>query len=179
MDERSRKTQLIDWEEFAFKTTLESNEESDAISTTWQDFVPFAGKMVPRHVMAGAMGNTLIDGHISIEALGSMPPAELFTMPGEAAAPGETLRPLHSYDVHQGKEVASHVWGAMGDYFRGSVSGVRDRNGVPRELEIVAAQDMAQAEDFLKNVEAFRYAPSTIDGSPCEEIIRFYVAYGR
>ncbi len=112
------------------------DEESNSISTTWQDFVPFSGKVVPRHVMAGAMGNTLIDGHVSIEPVAVNPPADLFTLPGEAASAGETLRPLHDYDVHQGAEVKSHVWGGIGDYFRGSVSGVRDREGVPRELEV-------------------------------------------
>lgn len=152
------------------------DEESDSISTTWQDFVPFSGKVVPRHVMAGAMGNTLIDGHVSIEAVAMNPPADLFTLPGEAASAGETLRPLHSYDVHYGKQLKTVAFGGVGDPFEGAVSGVMGRDGIPRELEVVAAEDISQADVFLKHFDEARNAPSTIDGSACEVIIRFYTS---
>ncbi len=161
--------------DFLANGVLIRNEESDYISTTWQDFVVFGGKIVPRHLMAGAMGSTLIDGRVAIEPLAPTPPADLFILPGDPATPGQTLRPLHKYDVHYGQMLGTHVSGFFGDPFQGTVSGVVDRSGVPRELEIIAAQDTSQADMFLKRFGEFPYAPSTIDGSPCEVVIRIFV----
>lgn len=160
--------------DFLANGVLIRNEESDYISTTWQDFVAFGGKVVPRHVMAGGMGNTLIDGRVAIEPLASTPPADVFTLPGDPVTPGETLRPLHQYDVHYGEMLGTPAFGVFGEPFQGTVSGVVDRSGVPREMEVIAAQDTSQADMYLKRFSEFRYAPSTIDGSPCEVVMRIF-----
>lgn len=154
------------------------NEESDSVSTTWQDFVPFGGKLVPRKLMVGAMGRVLIDASVSIKPLASPPPA-LFSLPGAPATPGETLRPLHQYDVHYGASLHSTTFGVVGDVFEGTVLGVVDRTGVPRDLEVVAAQNMPEADVFIRHFAETRFAPSTIDGSPCEVMMRYITLHHR
>ena len=151
---------------------LVRDEESDYASAGWSSDVAFAGKVVPRHFIVGAMGRNLITADVSIEPLAAADPA-LFDLPGDPANPGQTLRPLRPWDVKYGKLVSSTAFGTMGDTFEGTARGVLDRNGVPQELELVTASDMAQADVFLNQFRAVRISPSTIDGSPCQVIITF------
>ncbi|HEX4310587.1 MAG TPA: hypothetical protein VHZ25_11205 [Acidobacteriaceae bacterium] len=154
--------------------------------TTWSDDVLWSGRVVARSIVVSAMGHSLLEANVKIEAADSALPG--FTLAGPAADPGTTLRPLVGYEV-------KNQWDAIrpGSFVFPPELGVPegsgvslhltfDRRGTPREMEIIDAiptpvriEDTppylrAAAKAALAAVQHQRVRPATVDGAPCEYV---------
>jgi hypothetical protein len=159
---------------------LQSNEND--IVTTWEDDVLIAGKVVPRRIsiQAGAVRD-LLTAEVEVVEPGKPNPT-VFDLPGGAADPGMTLRPLHWYEV-RAPEMVSAPAGGVGE--RSSYPDMItrcfiDRHGTVRELEMIYSQRKDGpglpdgAGSLIDATRQIRYRPAEIDGSPCETASRVY-----
>src|ERR1035437_8494412 len=142
--------------------------------TSWADYVAFAGKAVARSLAIKAGDRDLLTANISIEPPGQTDPA-VFDLPGGAAEPGMTLRPLLYNDVRLPDLSESYSWMSrnLGPGPVYSLSGVMDRHGRNRELEVILAPSAKDAEIFINLLRGDHHKPATIDGSPCEFIMQW------
>jgi hypothetical protein len=158
---------------------LQSNESD--IVTTWEDDVLFAGKAVPRRIsiQAGA-ARDLLTAEVEVEAPGNLDPSA-FDLPGEAATPGMTLRPLHRYEAKAPELISGNLGGAA--YPNMISRWIIDRHGTVREFEIVYAMYSpgnagSDPEDAARRLAVAtrktRFRPAEIDGSPCETATGVY-----
>lgn len=142
--------------------------------TSWADYVAFAGKAVARSLAIKAGDRDLLTANISIESPGQTDPA-VFDLPGGAAEPGMTLRPLLYNDVRLPDLSGSYSWmsrnSGPGPVY--SLSGVMDRHGRNRELEVILAPSAKDAEIFINLLRGDHHKPATIDGSPCEFVMQW------
>lgn len=140
--------------------------EERGLTTGWQGAKVFGGKLVPGHFEVQAMGHDLVAADVAIAAPGTVDPAS-FELAGPAADPGATLRPFHWYEVRH-PDIKRQPGGIIGDALEGTVRGVIDRDGNPRELEIVEAASLVGAEETLNSMRDAQFSSPTIDGNKCE-----------
>lgn len=143
------------------------------LATAWQDAVVFSRHLVPRHLTIQASGRDLLTADVTIGPSGQTDPS-LFEQAGAPASPGTTLRPFHWYEVKRG-HITGQPTGFTDDVFLGVIRGVVDRDGVPRELEVVSGDNDAGARQELKSLQAMAFSPPTADGTPCEMELVFIV----
>jgi hypothetical protein len=131
--------------------------DMNGVVTSWQDDRAFASRLVPRQFTVQAMGNNLVTAGVEIEPL-SADKSTVSQLPGPAADPGQTLRPLDCFlDRYQVKsfpfqpidhiDVAAVFRGADPKFPPGAfiaAIAVIDRNGVPREAEWVQIEKVEQ-----------------------------------
>jgi hypothetical protein len=133
--------------------------------------VPFAGKVVPKHlsIKAGKAGDRdLLEADLAIEA--AQPNAAAFDLPGGPAEPGMTLRSLQHEirmpDPHSpapSRNLVSSVF---------SWQAVIDRHGRYREVEVLSNQtDTGVILYFLDFLRHDHVHPPEIDGFNCELMI--------
>lgn len=156
---------------------VQSNE--DDLITNWQDDSVFRGKLLARHmeVLAGGV-RALLTADVTVEAVNGIDPASL-ALPGDSAAPGTTLRPLHNYD---GREPVNKYlppsWMSPSNpnstYPDVVFRAVIDRQGNTREAEAISLQPVVKDDplfgmyQILDTVRRARFSPEEIDGSPGE-----------
>jgi hypothetical protein len=140
------------------------------LTTTWADDALFAGIVVPNHLALKAADRDLLTAEVAIEAADKTDPA-MFDLPGGAAEPGMTLRPLQQFEVRWPDLDESFGWTEPGmDTTQPgfSLSRVLDRHGRWRELELIQVLNLHDAGAIMTHAREERNKPATIDGSPCE-----------
>jgi hypothetical protein len=162
--------------EFSLDGVLLRAASADLV-TNWQDQQVFAGKWSPRGISIGARRSTLLTAAVDLGAPAAIDPAA-FQLPGPAAGPGETLRPLQYYEVKPASilPVALPVLSLAETGITGRAA--VDRDGVPREVEILDGAHGSIARDWVATIRQQRFTPATIDGSPCEFVSRFLPSSG-
>lgn len=145
---------------------------SDNLITIWSDDAVFDGKIVPRGLTIRCVDKDLLTAHVVIEPAGLVDEAKL-ALPGPAAEPGMTLRPLHWYEVRLPDY--SDSWSYMkpssassGPEQAFAMIGMMDRKGNFRELEILAGPSPEEARARILHYRGEHGNPATIDGSPGE-----------
>jgi hypothetical protein len=83
--------------EFSFDGLL-LRASSAGLTTVWQDQQSSGGKWFPRSLSIGTRHDNLLTASITLSSPGTTD-AGTFQLPGEAADPGSTLRPLQYYEV--------------------------------------------------------------------------------
>lgn len=146
------------------------NEEG--LIVTIGQYAAFAGKLVPRSIFLRAVRSEdpLLTADISIQPAENTD-AALFDMPGGAADPSMTLRPLSGAEVRfpsQSGMMAPIRSNNMGPRMAFSLAGVLDRHGRLRELEVLLAANAADLPAMMQEMRDQKIKPATIDGSPCE-----------
>jgi hypothetical protein len=131
--------------------------------------VPFAGKVVPKHlsIKAGGGERELLEADLVIEAV--QPNASPFDLPGSPADPGVTLRPLQFYEVKTPDPHEYSVPNLHTSVF--SSQATLDRNGRFREVELISApnqKDPKIIKTFFDYIRHDHASPPRIDGFPCE-----------
>ena len=145
-------------------------EEHD-FATVWDEDTIYAGKVIPRRFVIQAMHRDLLTAHVSIRA--PLPDeSTVFPVSGPSADPGRTLRPLHWYVV-KGGYLLNPSFATVGSALRGYIRAVLDRDGMPREAEVISMSGGGDAKTFLDAIRMRRFRPATIDGSPCEMVLGF------
>lgn len=143
---------------------------------TRASYVEFGGKAVPRSLAIQAAGGqrNLLTADIRIEPPGEIDPSQ-FDLPGGPAEPGMTLRPLEFNQVKAPDLSGHYSWqsSTLGPHPVYSLVGVLDRHGYFRELEILLAPNPQDAGIFMQQVRADHKKPATLDGSPCEVVMRW------
>jgi hypothetical protein len=140
------------------------------LTTAWADDLLFAGIVVPKHLTLKAGDRNLLTAEVAIEAADKNAPA-LFDLPGGAADPGMTLRPLQFFEVRWPDMNEGFGWTEPGIDTRQpgfSLSRVLDRHGRWRELELIQVLSLKDAGTIMTHFREERNKPATIDGSPCE-----------
>jgi hypothetical protein len=140
--------------------------------TSWQQDTTFAGHSVPRVIVVTTFGTTLLSATLRID-----PPAHVdssaFRIPGAAADPGATLRPLLYSDVTPPRIIpsAQSVHTLAVTAVTGRV--IVDRQGIPREAEILGPVLPVVGKEWETAVRSQPFHPATIDGVPCEFVATF------
>lgn len=146
--------------------------------TSRASYIDFEGKLVPRSlaIQASAGQRNLVTADIMIAPAGKTDPS-LFDLPGGPAEPGMTLRPLEPNQVRMPDLSGIYSWqsiglGPLGIY---ALSGVLDRRGFFREIEILLAPNPQDANIVMQLFRADHKKPATLDGSPCEVVYRWAI----
>jgi hypothetical protein len=158
---------------------LQSNE-SDSV-TTWQGDALFEGNVVPKHIsiQAGAVRDQLT-AEVEVEEPAKLDSAA-FDLPGGAADPGMTLRPLHGNGIRPPELIGGNVSGAA--YPDMITRYIIERRGVIREFEIIYAIDPpgnagSDPKDVARHladaIRQTKFRPAEIDGSPSEITVGQY-----
>jgi hypothetical protein len=149
------------------------------LTTSWENDILFAGKVVPQQLRIKAGDRELLTANVTIEGAGNVDPA-IFDLPGSLADPGTTLRPLLSFEVKSNinfaptwgaEDYASTEGGGPGPHAGISICSVLDRHGRFREVELVemlVAANKDDAKEIMQLMRESRNPPSKIDGSACE-----------
>jgi hypothetical protein len=138
--------------------------------TSWGDDALFEGRVVPKTLTVMAGDRTLVSAHVTIEAAGKGDP-KTFNLPGEEAEAGETLRPLHQFEVRMPEmmfERSSVIPGGTAPSHGNSIWGVLDRHGQYRDVELIDVADAADGKADMEIMREDRHSPPKIDGKPCE-----------
>jgi len=162
--------------EFSLSGVLLRAVSADLV-TNWRDQQVFAGKWSPRVISMGTRRSNLLTAAVALGAPGAIGPAD-FQLPGAAAAPDETLRPLQYYEVKPPSILPSVL--PVLSLAETAITGraVVDRRGVPHEVEVLDGTHGSIARDWVANLRQQRFTPATIDGSPCEFVVRFLPSSG-
>jgi len=150
---------------------------SAGLVTTWQEQQSFAGKWFPRTLSVGTRRNNLLTAVVSLNSPGKI--AEiLFQLPGSAADPGLTIRPLQYYEVKPPSILPTVL--SVFSLAETGITGlaVVDRHGVPHEVEALGHVNGSIGKDWVDTIRQERFAPATIDGSPCEFLVHFLPSTG-
>lgn len=145
---------------------------SAGLVVIWQNAHPFANKWFPTRISVNSKNKTLLAATI---ALGTpettIPPG--FRLPGAAANPAATLRPLEYYDVRPASILPSNL--PVLSLAETGITGraVIDRQGVPHEVEALGPVYRSIGPDWVETIRKERFTPATIDGFPCEFAARF------
>lgn len=147
--------------------------KSPGLTTSWQDYVAFAGKAVPGSISMQAQGirpkdpdRNLLSAKLTIAPAGETDPA-VFELPGPTAEPGNTLRPLYKFDRYP--QLISNIEGMAQHHDAAfQLAGALDRKGEYREVEVLAVEDAESLHEILTQVRRLRFRPAEIDGSRCE-----------
>ncbi len=146
------------------------------MTISWQDDAAFAGHTVPRRLTVQSGDRTLLTADIAVQAAGQVDPA-IFELPGGAADPAMTLRPLHRFEVKPPgtDERCSAVPVDLSAPLLPIVTReIIDRHGATQEVELIDARNMEVKEnsravaDLLDCRRKIRVRPATIDKSPAE-----------
>jgi len=144
-------------------------ENSAGLTKTWANDFLFSGIVIPGHISIKAGDRDLLAADVSVEAA---PQADLaaFDIPGVAAEPGMTLRPLKGYEVRMPDLSDTFGWVSQGagpasvfDFWE-----VLDRHGKYRELEVILAPNDHDAAILMTQARSTKHHPPEIDGSPCQ-----------
>lgn len=139
-------------------------EDRTSMMTSWQGFTPFATRIVPGQIAVQAMGRPLLAATVQIEPLPGT--YDIAQLPGPAAPPGNTLRPIHGWEAEL--KILNPSWAMVGNWERFAFRRVVDRDGKSREVELLATADINVAKAVLPHMRAEKFVPPTMDGSPCE-----------
>jgi hypothetical protein len=139
------------------------------LSTGWQDAAGYGGKVVPRRFTVLAMEKKLLDADVTVEAAGKVDPAT-FDLPGVQAEPCMTLRPLHQFETRGLRLLDPNFSFVTRDpsMSRKVIREIIDRHGRVQEAEVIEAEDLASAGNFLDAFRSMHWKPATLDESPCE-----------
>ena len=145
------------------------------LTTSWQDDATFAGHLVPRRLTVQSGDRTLLTADITVQAAGRVDPAA-FELPGEAADPGMTLRPLRLFEVRP--PGMDDRCGCIVDLdipiLPLVIRQILDRHGVPQEVELLDARNLEVkaksrcVASMLDCMRKMKVSPATIDKSPAE-----------
>jgi hypothetical protein len=139
------------------------------LTTSWEKDTQFEGKLVPTHIVIKAVDRPLLTADVSVEPASRVDPAT-FDLPGTAADPGTTLRPLQGFEVKSDISFAAQ-WQSQsqtGIAHAFSFWTVVDRNGKYKEAEIIQQPKEGDISSLLELLKSNRNRPPTIDGKPCE-----------
>jgi hypothetical protein len=134
--------------------------------TSWSRDTVFAGKVVPRHFETQALGNTLLTADVTIAPADTVD-LRLFSLDGPAATPGQTMRPLHVFEIRAAAGMNSHTF--LGPSPRGSYREIVDRRGRVHEVEVIDSPVPQNDENEVAADLTNHWAPAKVDGDPCEE----------
>ncbi len=138
--------------------------------TSWEQFILFAGKAVPKHLSIKAGERDLLTADVIVEAAGQVASGE-FDMPGGTAEPGMTMRPFLDVEVRRPDLTFSHGWtkdGRSSPSRAFSLREVLDRHGRYREVELILVLNPEDAHIIMTFMREERHHPAEIDGSPCQ-----------
>jgi hypothetical protein len=140
------------------------------LQTKWSNGVAFGDKIVPTRITVLAGERTLLVAQLSIAPEGKVSPDEV-EIEGGSTDPGMTLRPLQPLEFRNPIPLsADPVWPGA-NHSALSVSGVVDRSGRYREVELIEGINVGAEEDLVRLMTDFRksrWRPATIDGYPCQ-----------
>lgn len=165
-----------------------ARSQGDMLTTRWQDYTTFGGKLVPQRLTVSAMGHALLTARISV----TQPRAshsDAFVLPGRPANPGETLRPIpHQYLVKGDLvQAATSRYRPVGNAPSGDdvyVQTTFTRGGEVGEYEVIAVWPLPkagrrlgpaqrqEARHMLTLAASQRARATTVDGYPCEVLTR-------
>lgn len=161
------------------------------VVTTWRNQAEFAGKQVPQHIAIGGqgLGREMLSADVQIEPLSKVDEAR-FQLLGLAGDAGTTLRPIDGGEVKDLKPVHMEIVGSTTTSVelpvgvRVIATGVVDRKGFMREVEVSGIQDFGQplkrddvasaqsaAQLLVQAMQKDRYHPADMDGQPCELVV--------
>jgi hypothetical protein len=166
-------------------------EEDDftGLLSSWEDDVPFAGKLVPRRltVQGAGLGQEMLTAQIGVEL---SPPSDtpIAQSAGEPAEPNMTLRPVGWIDrpaspVYEETPGTKHAYIPYPVGVKTSVMAVVDRQGTTREVELsgirvygqpLSRDDMDRVSEWaqlmVQSAWHDRFHPPLVDEKPCEGI---------
>lgn len=150
-------------------------EKISGMLTSWLDESAFGGKVVPGKITIKAPGlkpgspdRTLLTADVTINAAGQVDRGA-FDLPGPAANPGMTLRPLLDRVDELPRMLTQST--PLNHNERVQMMAVLDRQGVLREVEIIKVDNAEDLYRIVLEEKRARYAPAIIDGSPCEVLL--------
>jgi len=137
--------------------------------TVWSDDALFHGKVVPRSISIRAGERQLLTASISVESASESDRSGL-DIPGSRADPGSTLRPFHPDDIRVPDLTSSFgfISSQVGPAPVFSMTGVLDRNGQYREVEVLIAPNPKNAAAIARHFRQTSQKPATIDGDACQ-----------
>jgi hypothetical protein len=145
--------------------------DSDGLTAVWSAVTTFAGKTVPLKLALKASKRELLTAMIAIEPAGQEDKA-VWDLPGGAAEPGITLYIFNAADVPRSDSETTRSFFVNTESKQPasalSVTGVIDRTGAYREVEVLLATDPSLAREVLTRMRASRTKPATLNKSPCE-----------
>ena len=139
------------------------------VVTDWTEPTTFGGKLVPQHIrIQSGFQQDLLSGDIKIEPAGTVDVAA-FTLPGDPAEPGMTIRPLHRYEVGG----LGAIWLgsfilAPGENLHGIWRFIAARDGTLQEVELLYSPESGPTAAPLALLRKHTGAAPTIDKNPCE-----------
>lgn len=151
---------------------LPLRESSGGLITIWQNMQTFGRKWYPASISVRAEHHPLLAAQIAVTFPGDMYAAEL-QLPGSAADPSATLRPLHYYEVKPASILPTvlRVFSLAETTITGRA--VIDRKGVPHEVEVLSHVYSSIGKDWVAAIRQERFTPAAIDGVPCEFVAHF------
>ena len=156
---------------FLSQGLLVMRSERDIV-TQWSDDFIFDGKAVPRHIAVMAVDRQLVTADVTIEPAGKVDAGTL-DLPGDAADPGMTLRPLREFEVNMPELMFERSFvvsgGAPSPMTGYTISVIFDKHGRYRDVELILAQNQSDAKvsmDMMRKEQ--HHNTATIDGKPCE-----------
>ena len=138
------------------------------IVTDWTEPTTFGGKLVPQHIrIQSGFQQDLLTADVKIEPAGTVSVAA-FTLPGDPAEPGMTIRPLHRYEVGGLGAISGSYIGSAAENHYGVTRAVAARDGTFREVELLYSPEAGFSPAALDVTRKYRGASPTIDKNPCE-----------
>jgi hypothetical protein len=144
--------------------------DQDGLKTAWSNAMAFGGKIVPTRITVTAGERTLLSADLTVTPAGQASPFE-FEFEGAPAEPGMTLRLLQSFEVSGASPLSRDPEWPGANHSALSISGVVDRSGRYREVELIVTMNLGADADIvhlMTDLRKSRWHPATIDGSPCE-----------
>jgi len=181
--------------EFLPNGILVRAEDYNGLITSWQQDVPFHGKLVPLKfdVQGTGLEQPMISATVDLRSATSSD-AGIFQIPGPPAEQGATLRPFDEYDLDQPAstihfEIPKGY--ASSDRSTAFPVGVKvyaiavvDRDGRTREAEMSGVRVFGQpllsgqtqgisigAQSVVESLWKDRYHPAMVDGKPCQFVM--------
>jgi hypothetical protein len=129
----------------------------------------FHGRLVAQHIqIQGGNKQDLVTADVMVDPAGPVD-TTAFTLPGNTAEPGMTLRPLDLAEYnfsHPGLSFSVETNGPSAPL--GNLREIIDRHGMIKELEVLYSPNAGNFAPYLSLIRDDKYRPATIDKSPCE-----------
>ncbi len=145
------------------------------VVAVWSDTLPYEGKVVAKHLTVKCGERKLLSADISVESVDRQASGSV-DLTGETANPGMTLRRLYRPEVKMPDSFSRmnnpiFALGAPSSAF--VVTGVLDRTGVYREVEVLLAPDLTNALAVLHAIRTTQGKPATVNHAPCEYVMHW------